>query len=122
MNPNTEQLIDNYLLGKLTLLQLAYVEKQLKTNADFEKEVNIRRAILWALENKKKAEFKQLLNKSEEKEIKIVAFKPKSNWLFYSVAASLLFIISFSVYIISFLSNPEAPTSKRGHIIITSQF
>ena len=108
-----ELLVERYLTGKLNLYELEMVEKDIKTNIDFENYVKRQRNILLGIREFKKVQFKEMLNSvdvEEKKTININRFKQFS--VRYSAVASVVFIIGLTISILYYSSKPAIPNSK----------
>ena len=117
---NQDHFIDRYLMGKLNLLELEYIEKKIKNDSEFEKEVSLKRIILLGIQQNKRIEIKNRLSKIDQSS-KIINFYPVKNFIYkYRYVASFLLLFSIMVSLYSYITRPIQPTSRNGHFTINN--
>ncbi|MDP4268254.1 MAG: hypothetical protein Q8880_12570 [Bacteroidota bacterium] len=108
-----ESMVEDYLMGRLDLLELEMVEKEIITNPEFYKYVKLQRNMMLGIQEFKKQELKDKLNKIDvNKKNLFDVYRVKFIISQYSVAASVIIIlaITFSILV---LSNKATDTDSR---------
>lgn len=114
---NKEVFIERYLMGKLSLWELAEVENKIKTDASFAEEVAFERDLLIGIRESRRLELKEKLKTLEAAprifRMPILSIdKPKL--IRYAIAVCVTIAVMGSLLYPSF-SDSMIPNSKRGH-------
>jgi|GEM_PF-5475945 hypothetical protein len=114
---NKNEFIEHYLMGRLSLLELAEVEAKIKTNAVFAEEVSFQRDIMVGIIENRRNELKDNLVMLEPAGILMKLHFDKSSVKRYSVAASIILIVALSVFYPK-ISDTLQARSKAAHFSI----
>jgi hypothetical protein len=113
-----QDLIERYLMGQLSLHELALVEKKIKLDETFADEVNLQRDILIGINEYGKQQIRhKLTDFSQEPKIFRIISVNKPVIVRYAVAASIILAITISI-LYPKISNSLIEESKKSHISI----
>jgi hypothetical protein len=110
---NKEEMIDRYLMGRLSLWELADVEIEIKNNPAFADEVTFQRDIMIGVNESKRIEIKSDLQSLKPAGILIKLQVDKTAIARISVAASILLLVSFAIFY------PQIKSIRDSQVIVS---
>ena len=110
----TNDLIERYLMGKLSLWELAEIENKIRTEESFAEEVSLQRDILIGVTLRSRRVMKNTLKESEKRGRIFHLPFDLSDLIPYAIAACITLFIMGSVFYDS-ISNALTPNTKRIH-------
>jgi len=115
---NREDFIERYLMGKLSLWELAEIEEQIRIHPSFAEEVALQRDLLIGIRESRRLELKEKLRQvSAEPKIFRLQFD-RGTVIRYAIAACITILVTASVFYRD-ISIAMTPNSKRGHYSAT---
>lgn len=115
---NREDFIERYLMGKLSLWELAEIEEQIRADPSFAEEVALQRDLLIGIRESRRLELKEKLRQvSAEPKIFRLQFD-RGTVIRYAIAVCITILVTASVFYQD-ISNAMTPNSKRGHYSAT---
>lgn len=119
-NEEMNEFIDRYLMGKLSLWELAEIENKIKTDSSFAEEVGLQRDLLIGIQESRRVELKEKLNRIEGSARIFRLRIDKPALIRYAIAASITLLVAGSFFYQN-LSEAMVPNSKRGHYSFNSE-
>jgi len=115
---NREDFIERYLMGKLSLWELAEIEEQIRIDSSFAEEVAFERDLLIGIRESRRLELKEKLRQvgSEPKIFRLLF--DRGTVIRYAIAACITILVTASLFYQD-ISNAMTPNSKRGHYSAT---
>lgn len=119
---NKDDLIERYLMGKLSLWELAEIEGKIKSDYTFAEEVSFERDLLVGIRESRRLELYDMLAQMKRKpwifRIPRLTFD-KPTLLRYGIAACIVLFVTGTIFYQD-ISNAMTPNSKRGHYSLVS--
>ena len=111
---NQTEFIERYLMGKLSLWELAEIEEQIKTDSAFAEDVSFQRDLLIGIRESRRMEIKEKLSKIKARP-KILRLRiDKATVIRYSIAASISILVITSLFFQN-INSAMATASKGAH-------
>lgn len=106
--------IDRYLMGKLSLHELATIENYIRTDPTFAEDVAFQRNLLLCIRKDRRAELKRELSQVSRKSNMLRLPLNRTTMIRFAIAASITILVMGSVFY-EVISDATTPNSKRGH-------
>ena len=107
--------IDRYLMGQLSLWELAEIEKRIKSDPAFSEQVGFRRDLLIGITLSRRSDVKQQLIEFEARPRLLRLHVDREAILRYAIAACITLFVLSSVFYEN-MSNALTSNGKRGRI------
>jgi hypothetical protein len=110
---NKNEFIEHYLMGQLSLWELEEIETKIRTDLAFANDVSFQRDLMIGINENKRIELKKSLRSYKPAGILIKMHVDKTAIARISVAASILFLVSFAIFY------PQIKNIKDSQVIVS---
>jgi len=119
---NKSEIIERYLMGRLSLWELAEIEEEIRTDSSFAQDVAFERDILIGIRESRRLELKEKLKQLDAKPniFRLPALSiDRSTLIRYAIAACITLFVTGSLLYQTISSN-YIPNSKKAHYSVNA--